>query len=181
MKTAIFSRIESVSFRRLVWIIPVVFLIHELEEWNIMDWYERFYTEMPASTDLSVRIWLLAISIIAFILTGAALLFKNTGVTAYLMVPLIAFTLANGLQHLYWLFLFGAYDPGVIFGGFVGVPAGIYVIWRAAKEKLVRPWYPVIFIPYLVHIMTGTVEAGNTLSPSIRSIHELMIKVVAML
>ncbi len=35
--------LESIEFTRLVWIIPVVQPIHELEEWNILKWYKENY------------------------------------------------------------------------------------------------------------------------------------------
>ncbi|MCP4130184.1 MAG: HXXEE domain-containing protein [bacterium] len=181
MISNLINKLKSLPLRTIVWVFPVIFLFHELEEWNIMEWYNRFYIDMPPSTDLSVRIWMIGIGITGFLLTGLALRFKNTKITAYLMVPLIAFTVSNGLQHIYWLFLFKAYAPGVIFGGFLGVTAGIYLIYRTVREDLVKAWFPVLFVPYIVHVMAGTVQAGNTLSPSIRAIHELMINVLACL
>jgi hypothetical protein len=166
-------KLNSISFRTIIWALPVVFLFHELEEWNILVWYERFYVDMPASTDFSVRIWIITISLAGFLLTGLTLIPKNPKVTAYLIVPLIALTVSNGLQHEYWLFYFKAYAPGVVFGGVIGVVLGVYIIYRAIAEKSIPFWYPLLFVPYIAMVLKSTVEAGNKLSPSIRAVHEI--------
>lgn len=181
MKVLSFDRLNSVSLRSLVWVLPVVFLFHELEEWNILEWYNRFYVDMPASTDFSVRIWIIAISLTGFLLTGLTLVSKNPKVTVYLIAPLIAFTVANGLQHVYWLFYFKAYAPGFVFGGVVGVVLGVYIIGRAIAEKSIPLWYPLLFVPYIVMVLQSTVAAGNTLSPSIRSVHEIGLALASLL
>ncbi len=175
------EKLNSISLRSIVWLFPVVFLFHELEEWNILDWYHRFYVDMPASTHFSVRIWIVTISVVGFLLTGLTLVSKNPKVTAYMIVPLVALTVLNGLQHLYWLFFFKAYAPGVVFGGIIGVVLGFYIIGRALAEKLIPFWYPLLFIPYVAMVLKSTVEAGNTLSPSIRAVHEIGITLASLL
>ena len=29
----------AVPTRQLIWLLPLVFALHELEEWNIVEWY----------------------------------------------------------------------------------------------------------------------------------------------
>lgn len=176
MTTLAFEKLNTLTFRAVVGLIPICFLLHELEEWYILDWYNRFYIDMPDSTNLSVRLWILFISMVGFLLTGLTLLPKSSKITAYLIVPLIVLTIANGLQHVFWIFYFKAYAPGAFFGGLIGVSLGLYIVIRAIGEKLIPFWYPMLFIPYLTKVLISTVEAGNTLSPSIRAIHEFGIR-----
>ena len=36
----------SVPTRQLGWLLPVAFALHELEEWNIVAWYQRYWTNV---------------------------------------------------------------------------------------------------------------------------------------
>lgn len=57
------------DIRNYIWILPVVFCIHEFEEWNILRWHKKYYTNLPESTNTSIRIHIVVLSIIAFLLT----------------------------------------------------------------------------------------------------------------
>ncbi len=170
--------LKALFFQKLIWLVPVVFLFHELEEWNILAWYDAYFVDVPESTDVSIRTWLVAVSIVGFLLTSLTLLFKSETVKAYFMVPLIIVTLGNGLQHLYWTFLFGDYAPGVIFGGLIGVPLGCYFLYRCVSGKLISRWYLLLFVPYIANSIVQTIAAGNTPPPYIRAVHELMIDIL---
>ena len=40
----------------LILSLPVMFALHEFEEWNILRWYKKHYTGIPESTDRSIRV-----------------------------------------------------------------------------------------------------------------------------
>ncbi len=62
----------TASVNSYIWIIPVMFSIHEFEEWNILKWYKKYYRNLPASTNTSIRIHIVALSLISFLLTSIA-------------------------------------------------------------------------------------------------------------
>ncbi|MBN1532404.1 MAG: HXXEE domain-containing protein [Spirochaetes bacterium] len=167
-------RLGEMEFRRVVWIIPAVFLLHELEEWNILAWYREYFSEMPVLTDnADFRAWIIGVSIFAFLWTWISTRFKNERITAYLVIPPVVLILANGIQHLFWLFYFQAYAPGVIFASLLGIPACSYVLYRGVRGVKIPLWYPLLFSLYGLFIVVTTVVAGSRLSPFIRTIMDL--------
>ena len=56
----------------IIWIIPIFFFIHELEEWNILNWYKKHFINLPDSNETSIRIHIFTLSIAAFLLTFIA-------------------------------------------------------------------------------------------------------------
>lgn len=162
-------RLDGVPFRQLVWLFPVVFLLHEAEEWNIMGWYDAFFVDKPASA-LSVRLWLVLVTFDMFLVTWVSTRFRSERVIAFLMLPVVAMAGANGLEHVYWLFHFEAFAPGVVFGGLVGVPVGLYLFRRALAEHLVPAWYAILLGVYAAATVVLVVRAGDTMPPLIRLI-----------
>lgn len=156
-------------FRQVVWLVPIVLLFHEAEEWNIMGWYDEHFVERPASA-LSVRIWLVLVTVDMFLVTWVATRFERERVTAFIMIPVATMIGANGLEHVYWLFYFEAYAPGVIFGGLVGVPVAVYLVRRAVAGGLVPAWYAAICGVYTIVTVVLVVRARNTMPPLIRVI-----------
>lgn len=163
------ARLDRLPFRRVVWIFPVVFLLHEAEEWNIMGWYDQFFIERPASA-LSVRIWLVVVTLDIFLVTWLSTRFSSERVVAFLMLPVIGMAGANGLEHLFWVIYFQAYAPGVIFGGLVGVPVAVYLFRRALAADLVPAWYAMIFAAYALVTLVLVYRAQDTMPPLIRLI-----------
>jgi hypothetical protein len=127
------NTIKHIPYSTLLWLFPVIFLIHEIEEWYILSWYKKYFINLPASTNFTLRAWIISISLFALIITFIAQSFKNIKITAYFITPFICFTILNGLQHIFWLFAFKVYMPGTIFGGFIGTILGIYLIYRSVN------------------------------------------------
>jgi hypothetical protein len=51
----------------LIWALPVFFSVHELEEWNILDWYKKYYKNLPESTNFSIHLHIIAFCLIGFL------------------------------------------------------------------------------------------------------------------
>lgn len=56
-----YSEIESMSlknqildlqYKKIVWMLPIAFMLHELEEWNIHLWYTNFENPPPSCSRL---------------------------------------------------------------------------------------------------------------------------------
>ena len=173
---ALTDKLKTIEFRRIIWIIPIVTLLHELEEWNIIHWYQRFYSDLPEFTDLSIRTWLIFFSLCFFVWWGISLMIsKSPKITAYLILPPTILIFQNGIQHGFWTIYFGAYSPGVVFGFLFGVPACMYVIYRALHEKLAQVWYVSILVLAIIPGIIETYRVGNTQTAAIRGISEFGI------
>lgn len=168
--------LKNVDFRHLIWIIPLVHMLHELEEWNIMKWYKSTYTDLPGSTASSIRLWLIIVSVIGFIYTAVPFYIGNLSAAAYLIEVFVIYTTFNGCQHIYWTFAFRKYSPGVIFSS-IGILCGILVTLKALGESYVNPVAATVLYLLIIPKMLETVKAENTMVKEIRAIHELSLKI----
>jgi len=179
--TYLIELLNSFSFRSIIWLIPIIMLLHELEEWNILEWYKKNYIDLPMSTKQSIRIWLLGISFVGFIWTAIAYLIPNPAIAAFFIILFIAFTLQNGLQHLYWLLYFKTYSPGFVFSFLLGIPVNVYICYRILEENLLPVWTIIVVNLFIIPGLVETVKAKNRMTKSIRGAHELGIRIVSRL
>jgi len=172
-----FMWLNGFDFRKLVWVVPIVLCLHELEEWNMLDWYRQHQFDIGSLTNLDARTWLLFISLVGFVWTACSLIPRNKKITAYIIMPLIVFMLGNGVQHLVWVISYWSYQPGFIFGAIVTLPVYSYVIFRAVRDKLTPIWYPlvllaVVFIPGLIDFAKSLITKEKAPPASIHALHE---------
>ena len=66
--------------RRLVWLLPVAFGLHEAEEWNIVPWLQAHFTPRTELTDLGARTLLVLFAALALLYTAAPRLFVAVNV-----------------------------------------------------------------------------------------------------
>ncbi len=168
--------------QRLVWLLPMAFALHEAEEWNIVPWFRASFTPQTELTDLGARTLLVAFSFAAFLWTGVASLLPTTRMTLLAVLPLfIVAGVGNALTHVYWLFYFGAYAPGVATAALLVAPATLFVSFRAVRERLVPGWF--VGILYLLALvpLVAVARAGRTLSPEQLALHRLGTRLAAWL
>ncbi len=165
--TSIFKRLAQVDTRRLLYIVPVVYLLHEIEEWNILAWHKSVNTGVPDVTDLHVRIALVFVLILGVVWTGISLIAKSRKVMIYTAMPLIAISIANGIQHLIWWIHFNVYAPGVIFGFFLGAPVFLFIAVRMVKEHLVARLYSIACGCSVLVQTVLSLLAGDAIDPAI--------------
>jgi len=176
----IFNFLVNVDIKVFMWIIPTVFFCHEMEEWNILDWYHSTYNPPPKSTKLSCRIWLFIMSIFGFIVTALSYIVPSPYISAGIILFLVVFTTFNGIQHIYWTITFKKYAPGVIFSS-IGIICGIFVTIAAFLQRLVSPIYVVILYTITIPFIIATVHAKNKCIRTFQNLHNLTLKIVEVL
>jgi hypothetical protein len=177
------ARLEgSVGWARLLWVLPLAFAAHELEEWNIAPWLRANFTPATELTDLAARTLLVAFALAALAYTGAVSLLASLRARLWLLLPLfVVVALGNAVQHVYWAASQGAYAPGVITSAFAVVPAVAYVSLRAVRERLLPAWY--VGLLHLLALLPVLVAArlGRTLSPEQLALHRTAVRLAAWL
>jgi len=161
----------QIEFLSLIWLFPVVLLVHELEEWNIVNWYHQHFIDLPDKTHISTRFFLVFVSLVGFVWTGIAAVWGDETLAAYILFSFVAIVFLNFLQHIYWMFLFRAYAPGIISAVCLLLPVIVILVYRALVEAIVPVWYVLMLF---VAVMPGCVEtlrAKNTLTPQFLRIH----------
>ena len=162
----IVSKINRLPFRKVIWILPIGWAFHELEEWNIISWYQRHFVNPPEMTPLSVLVLLAFSALVGFVWTFIASLFRNSKVTAGgLLLFFIPVAFMNAIQHVLWAVMFYAYGPGVLSSGVLIIPSVMYITWRVLKERLVPKWYIIILYLLIVPRIIETIMYGNKVMP----------------
>jgi hypothetical protein len=161
--------LSNVPFSALVWLLPLAIALHELEEWNILGWYQRHLSDLPRKTEASTRAFLIFVSLLGLLWTAAATL-APPAVTAFLLSPLVAVVLLNALQHVYWWIAFQAYAPGVITSVVLLIPVPVLLGGVALAQGLLPAWYVALLLVLVALGLVQTIRAGNRLTPGFRAI-----------
>jgi hypothetical protein len=168
--------LEKMNFLSLLWTFYFVFILHELEEWNI-DRFEHQHFEglSPAATDRSARLWIGFVVLVGLIWCAVATIPGNPTIAAWIFLPAIAILLQNALQHIFWSYYFRVYVPGVITSVLMLIPFGCYLVTRAVAQGYVPAWYAAVWGAFVVIGFAQTVQAGDKMTPIIRSINDIGI------
>jgi hypothetical protein len=83
----------------------------------------------------------------------------------FVLLPLfIAVVLGNALTHIFWLFYFQNYAPGVLTSIFLLVPLTLYLIRGVLQERLVPSAYVWLLLGLALLQPVAAASAGSTLS-----------------
>jgi hypothetical protein len=132
--------------------------------------------DLPRISHKSNRTWLVFVSIVYFGWCAIATLPGSPTFAAVVFLPAIAIALQNALQHIYWLFHFRDYAPGVITSLLLLLPLGIYLTVRAIQQDYAPAWYVAVLALLMVPGLAQTVRAGHRLTPQMRTLHSFSIR-----
>lgn len=172
---------SNLDFITALWLFMLMFILHELEEWNIVRWYYRHYVDLPPITARSTRTWILFIIAVGILWCLLATLPSDPSFAAYVLFPAIAITLQNALQHLWWQFSFEGYAPGIVTALLLLIPAGCGLTIWIIREDYAAPWYILLCFLVMLPGLTQTVRAGNRMTTFIRGINLLGIRLAKLL
>jgi len=159
------SALDAIPTGRLAWLLPVAFAFHELEEWNIAEWYLRYWTNVdPAMVNQrNSWTWLVFASFVGFLWTLLAVCSRNPKVTFHLLLVLFIPVFSHSLAHVYWLFSLGVYAPGVVTSVVFIIPFTAYVTFRAIRDGLVSSVYAVILFALTLPPIAWAIQLDNRL------------------
>lgn len=163
------------DYLNILWIIPFVFSIHELEEWNILKWYKTYYRNLPASTNVSIRIHIVVLALTSFLLTGVALAFHGTFLFSAIVVFMSAFVLLNFLQHVIWTAQLKVYSPGLVTAVICLIAVAVVNIIFITNGRIDTPFYLLVLL--IIPALMATLRVKGEMTKEVRSVHEFFIKV----
>jgi hypothetical protein len=152
--------LDSLSFDRLLWLVPIFFMLHNIEEAPFMErWSKRLPLKIhPTVTTRQFVIAVTFLTIAGFLLTyfGVEYLANQTGYLIVLGIQFILFFNAF-VPHIVSTILFRLYSPGVVTALLITLPFSIYLFRRAINEDVltwaqfwillgIAPFATVIFI-----------------------------------
>ena len=159
------------GFQKAVWILPCVWALHEAEEWNILAWFHMYWVNVPQVTEIELWTWLAFITFVGFAWTFLVILPSNPRAAALIVLPfftVIAF--GNALQHVYFVFKFGDYAPGVVTAVLLIIQSVLYLTRLALLDGLIPWWYAsVIYLPVIPQLVL-VIRSGNEVPPMIHAL-----------
>lgn len=158
----------------MVWLIPIFLIVHELEEWNILSWYRKHFTDLPASTETSVRIHIFTLCAAAVALTLLAAV-SPPGIAALVVVFMSGFVVTNTAQHAVWTFQHRVYAPGLT-TGILCTASCVFVNVLWVRRGLI---FPPLYLLAAAGIpsVVQTIRLKHRMPPEVRRVHEFFIRI----
>lgn len=132
--------ILSISIKTFFNLIPVVLFLHEMEEWNIVEFHRKNYKIQFNETNMSERLWLFILSLIGLFFSILCQNINNEVIANSIFLILTTFLTINGLQHLLLTISIKKYNPGFIFGGLIGTSLSILYDIKLLHESIIPLW-----------------------------------------
>jgi hypothetical protein len=151
--------------RRILWLLGFAFVFHELEEWNLVSWHQANFEPPPQFTDREARTLLILFALLGISFTALCNWLLSLRVALVALLPLfVAIIFGNALTHIFWLFYFQTYSPGVVTSAFVLVPLTLLLVREVLQEHLVPAAYVWMLLALAVLQPVTAAVAGSTLS-----------------
>ena len=134
------------SRKALLWLVPVLITIHNLEEAVFMPAFlqtrnaaipSSLQTLLPPITYRQFLIALIVMTAMPYVIASLGSLEREAG-GLYLLLGLQVVMLYNVLAHVLMAAVMGGYAPGVVTAVTINLPFSLYLVRRALKER----WAP---------------------------------------
>ncbi|HLO17509.1 MAG TPA: HXXEE domain-containing protein [Anaerolineales bacterium] len=132
--------LDSLSFDRLLWLVPIFFMLHNMEEAPFM---ERWSKRLPLKIHLDMTTRQFSIAVTFLTLAGFLITFLEIKYlyryTGYLLILGIqAILLFNAfIPHIASIIGFRMYSPGVVTALLLILPFSYYLFRRALAEDII--------------------------------------------
>jgi hypothetical protein len=158
----------NLTFTQLLWGVPILLAIHNLEEAPFMEKWSR-ELPLPIHPVVSTRQFVAAVTVLTvagFLLTylGLTVIPQPTGIWLILGVQVIMGVNAVA-PHLVTTLRFRKYSPGVITGLLLNIPFSIYLLQRAMQEGFLTWsvfWILLVIAPFATAgLALGSLQIGK--------------------
>ena len=168
------SFLDKFSFEQILWLVPIFFALHNLEEAPFM---ENLSKRLPLKIHptVSTRQFVIAVSFLTlagFLVTYFGIhLHKPTGYLLVLGIQAVLFLNAF-VPHIVSTIRFRMYSPGVVTATVVSIPFSIYLFQRALLEDMMswqELWILLAISPFAMVLFAYlSLQAGKALDWSNR-------------
>lgn len=134
--------LNSLTFDRLLWLVPVFFALHNLEEAPFMEgWSKRLPLKIhPNVTTRQFVIAVTVLTVAGFLLTYISLGYLQPAIGYLLVLEIQMILLFNALiPHIGSTIRFRMYSPGVVTAIVITLPFSFYLFRRAFAENILTP------------------------------------------
>jgi hypothetical protein len=148
------SFLNALPFDRVVWLVPVFFTLHNLEEAPFM---ERWSRRLPLKIHptVSTRQFVIAVTFLTvagFVITYVGVEVVGNQMGYWMVLAIQAILFFNALiPHIAATIRFRLYSPGVITATLINIPFSVYLFQRALMEHILdwkRLWILLGLAPF---------------------------------
>jgi len=130
--------LHNLTFTQLLWLVPVLFAIHNLEEVPQMErWSRRIpsrYSQSVTTSQFSLAVTLL--TLLVLVVTILAVNYPASRLFYLIIFEFQTIILLNVfVPHVLTTIRFKMYSPGLVSGIVLSLPFSIYLFHRALEEK----------------------------------------------
>jgi hypothetical protein len=159
----------NLDFRKAIWLAPLAWTLHEAEEWNINEFESQHFVDPGYFSLIDHPVLWLGLAQVALhgvLWTALTAWPKNPRFAAFLTLPyFIYIPFGNVGAHLYWVFLFGSYTPGILTAVLLVAPVVLGLTIKAVRERLIPWWYAAILYLLPIPALISTIQSADHISP----------------
>jgi hypothetical protein len=159
------------DFRKAIWLAPMVWTLHEAEEWNIARFESQHFADPGHFSLIDYPVLWISLAMIAsygIIWTALTAWPRNPRFAAFLTLPFFVYlSFGNVLQHIYYVFYFRGYTPGAATASLLLGPVVVGLTVKAIRGKLIPWWYAAIFYLLTIPTIVSTVQAASHVPPQL--------------
>jgi hypothetical protein len=146
-------------FEDWIWLFPLTYLIHALEEYfggeGFYRWVARIIGRgMTPEQFVSINSFALLMMI------AGVLIFRKTPSVRWLTITFATITFINGVAHLAGSILTGTYSPGLVSGVLLWIPLGAATFYRARGRVTRRSFIAGLLVGAVIHALLFLVLAS---------------------
>ena len=171
----------KINFKLLVWLLFIVFLIHNLEELlSVSNWLKENINTIPSFLNSKIAIVIhykfnifivIALSLatlLPFIICIWANKTNNQQLTIFLLLTIAWVMMLNAFQHIFNTLIMNEYTPGLITALLINLPFSIYFIHRLKMEKVITKkklflYLPIGLVAYILSVAAILLISYNIL------------------
>ena len=131
--------LDSLSFDRLLWLIPIFFTLHNLEEAPFMESWSKLLP-LKIHPTISTRQFVIAVIFLTlggFLVTYFGVNYLANQMGYLIVLEIQAILLFNAfIPHIASTIRFRMYSPGVMTATFITLPFSFYIFRRAFQENV---------------------------------------------
>lgn len=153
----------STSQKRLfedwIWLFPVTYLIHALEEYWGGEGFYRWVARvigggMTAGQFVSIN------SFALLMMVAGIMIFRRTPSVRWLTITFATIVFINGVAHLAGSLLTNTYSPGLVSGLLLWIPLGAATFYRARGRVTRRSLMAGVLVGAMIHALLFAVLAS---------------------
>ena len=130
---AIIEFFNSLTFNQAIWMLPIIFIVHFLEELpRFPTWAKEYINQAYTTKKFIIENMVMFVLILIAVLV--AIFLPNVGIIFVLAIAIAFFT--NMIFHTFFTLKTGIYSPGIVTACIFFVPMPFYLYYLAEKEGL---------------------------------------------